>query len=100
MKWLVDKKNGQNEKEKEDADANGVLYSSGLIAGEGLVGISLAILAIIPAGKGKTAGDVVGGWLPGLMPALADANVGNLLGLAAFALLALSLWRACCRKGS
>lgn len=100
VKWLVDKKNGQNEKEKEDADANGVLYSSGLIAGEGLVGISLAILAIIPAGKGKTAGDVVGGWLPGLMPALADANVGNLLGLAAFALLALSLWRACCRKGS
>ena len=91
VKWMVEKK-------KKDADANGILYSSGLIAGEGLVGIFLAILAIIPAGEEKTVGDVLGGFLPELIPALADVNVGNIVGLAAFALLTLSLWKFCFRK--
>ena len=34
---------------------NGILYSSGLIAGEGLVGIMLAVFAIIPRGEGSLA---------------------------------------------
>lgn len=98
VKWLVEKRQGQSEEEKNDAEANGVLYSSGMIAGEGLVGISLAILAIIPAGKDKTAGDVIGGWLCDVFPPLADAGIGNLIGLAAFALLTFSLWKFCFRK--
>ncbi len=98
VKWMVEKKKNLSEKEKKDADANGILYSSGLIAGEGLVGIFLAILAIIPAGEEKTVGDVLGGFLPELIPALADVNVGNIVGLAAFALLTLSLWKFCFRK--
>ena len=69
-----------------------------MIAGEGIVGICLAILAVIPAGKDVTVGDVVGGFLPGMIPALADVNVGNIIGLAAFALLTLSLWKFCFRK--
>lgn len=96
VKWLVEKNSA--ELDKKDADANGILYSSGLIAGEGLVGIFLAILAIIPAGKESTVGDVIGGFLPNMIPALADANVGNLVGLTAFALLTLSLWTFCFRK--
>lgn len=39
------------EKKKRDVE-RGILYSSGMIAGEGLVGILLAILAVIPFGKG------------------------------------------------
>lgn len=96
VKWLVEKNSAESD--KKDADANGILYSSGLIAGEGLVGIFLAILAIIPAGKESTMGDVIGGFLPNMIPALADANVGNLVGLTAFALLTLSLWTFCFRK--
>lgn len=96
VKRLVEKRN-LSEKEKKTADASGVLYSSGLIAGEGLVGILLAILAIIPAGD-QTVGDVLGGFLPGMIPALADANVGNIIGLIAFALLTCSLWKFCFRK--
>lgn len=96
VKWLVEKNSAESD--KKDADANGILYSSGLIAGEGLVGIFLAILAIIPAGKESTVGDVIGGFLPNMIPALADANVGNLVGLTAFALLTLSLWTFCFRK--
>jgi len=66
---------------------NGILYCSGLIAGEGLTGILLAVLAIIPIGS-KTFHDFI--------------NVGFSLGsigtLIVFALLLYSLYR--CRKGS
>ncbi len=96
VKWLGEKNSAESD--KKDADANGILYSSGLIAGEGLVGIFLAVLAIIPAGKESTVGDVIGGFLPNMIPALADANVGNLVGLTAFALLTLSLWTFCFRR--
>lgn len=96
VKWIVDKKS-TSEKEKKDTDANGVLYSSGLIAGEGLVGIFLAILAIIPV-RDTNVGNIIGEFLPQMFPALADANVGNIIGLAAFALLTFSLWKFCYRK--
>ncbi len=97
VKLIIEKKKSLSENEKKDADANGILFSSGLIAGEGLVGILLAILAIIPSGQG-TVGDTIGGFLPGLIPALANANVGNIIGLIAFALLTLCLWSFCFRK--
>ncbi len=96
VKWIVDKKS-TSEKEKKDTDANGVLYSSGLIAGEGLVGIFLAFLAIIPV-RDTNVGNIIGEFLPEMFPALADANVGNIIGLAAFALLTFSLWKFCYRK--
>lgn len=45
IKWFVDKKNLEKEENKE---ANsGILFCSGLIAGEGLMGILLAILAVV-----------------------------------------------------
>lgn len=97
VKWLVDKKKNASEKEKKDADANGVLFSSGLIAGEGLVGIFLAILAVIPVGESNV-GDIVASFLPNAIPVLADVNIGNIIGLIAFALLTLSLWSFCYRK--
>ena len=97
VKMIIEKKKNLGEKEKKTAGSNGILFSSGLIAGEGLVGILLAILAIIPAGEG-TVGDVIGGFIPGLIPALADANIGNIIGLIAFALLTFSLWSFCFRK--
>ncbi|HSH34728.1 OPT family oligopeptide transporter [Schnuerera sp.] len=55
------------EKRKEDQDIlkqridGGVLFSSGLIAGEGLIGILLAILAIIPIGDTTVAGKIAFG---------------------------------------
>lgn len=99
VKMIIEKKKSLSEKERKDVDENGILYSSGLIAGEGMVGIILAFLAVIPAGKEGTVGDVVGGFLLGMIPALADVNVGNIIGLTAFALLTLSLWKFCFRKG-
>ena len=97
IKLFVEKRRNIGESEKKDAHANGILYSSGLIAGEGLVGILLAVFAIIPIGD-KNVGEILGGFLPNLIPALADARVGNIVGLAAFALLTFSLWSFCFRK--
>lgn len=98
VKWFIEKKKGMDERKKKDISENGVLYCSGLIAGEGLVGIFLAILAIIPVSEKEAVGDVLGGFLPNLLPALADSNIGNIIGLAAFALLTFSLWKFCFMK--
>ena len=57
LRWFLEKRKYASEKDKNDTVQSGVLYSSGLIAGEGIVGILLAVLAIIPAGlnaKGET----------------------------------------------
>lgn len=44
LRWYVDKKS--NQANKDDEAGSGVLFCSGLIAGEGLVGILLALLAV------------------------------------------------------
>ncbi len=45
--WF-EKRKGASEEAKKDALDRGILYTSGMIAGEGLVGILLAVFAIIP----------------------------------------------------
>ena len=47
IRWFVDKKKGKNKDKKNDDAGSGILFCSGMIAGEGLVGILLAILAVI-----------------------------------------------------
>ena len=84
--------------EKKTTVENGILYSSGLIAGEGIIGILLAVFAIIKLPGGSSLGDVIGGLLPGFIPALKNTNVGNIIGIIAFALLTLSLWKFCVGK--
>ena len=46
------RKKVSEEKRKEEIN-RGVLYTSGLIAGEGLIGILLAVFAVIPIGSGR-----------------------------------------------
>ncbi len=84
IKWFFErkKKDGENEKEHKDKIERGILYSSGLIAGEGLVGIMLAFFAIIKVG-GKSLADWVN--FSGKL------NLGNWGGLIVFALLSATL---------
>ena len=49
LKYFMDKKNKTDDKNQDSS--SGVLFCSGLIAGEGLVGIILAILAVAGADK-------------------------------------------------
>ncbi len=46
IRLIFDKKKGDETKKKEVVN-NGILFSSGMIAGEGLVGVILALLAVI-----------------------------------------------------
>lgn len=50
IRLYFDKKNNNNDK---GTIRNGILFSSGMIAGEGLIGIILALLAVIPMGNGS-----------------------------------------------
>lgn len=77
VRWFFERK-GSN---KEGID-RGVLYCSGLIAGEGLVGILLAVFAVIKVGD-RSVGDIIGRCLP--------FSLGNWGGLVIFAALTATL---------
>lgn len=83
IRLYFDKKKMAKEDDRKQKVENGILYSSGLIAGEGLVGILLAVCAIITI-KGVSLGDRMAGLLGGF-------SIGNWGGLAFFALLLASL---------
>ena len=64
LRWVVDKKNGADDKES----SSGILFCSGMIAGEGLVGILLAILAVVGvADKLDMSGRVNAGTIGGII---------------------------------
>ncbi len=57
--WIDKRKFASEERRKEVAD-NGVLFSSGMIAGEGLIGILLAVFAVF--GIDLSVGGILGNW--------------------------------------
>jgi len=67
IRGILDRGKGSEDLIKEKVD-RGILFSSGLIAGEGLIGILLAILAVIPMGGATVAdriafgNDLLGQW--------------------------------------
>ena len=75
IRLYLERRQASSEKAKEDMVQSGVLYSSGLIAGEGLIGILLAVFAAL-----------------GINVALpANLQFGNIAGLIAFILLLLTI---------
>ena len=82
VRLYFDKKKGITEEERKAKVNQGILYSSGLIAGEGLVGILLAVFAIIPIGA-DTLGDAIN--------ISKIINLGNIGGLVFFACLVATL---------
>lgn len=53
IRWYFEQKKNETENNRKEQLERGILYSSGLIAGEGVVGILLAVLALIPVGNGS-----------------------------------------------
>ena len=83
VRLFIEKK--KMEKEKKDAAiTDGTLFCSGMIAGEGLVGILLAFLAIIPFGEGSLADAIV-------LNLGLPAAVSDILGLVVLALIVFSV---------
>ena len=92
VRLAFDKMN-REEKEKEAIISDGILYCSGMIAGEGLVGILLALLAVFGVNKAIDLSSMLN--LP--------AGVANVASIFVFALVVLSvlkfsLWKKRERK--
>ena len=83
VRLFLDKKKEAEEKKKEMI-SNGTLYCAGMIAGEGLVGILMAVLAIIKVGD-NSIGAIIGGLFN------LSGAAGNIVGLIVLALMILSL---------
>ncbi len=90
VKWFVENnRKYSSEAEKKSTVENGVLFSAGMIAGEGIVGILLAILAVIGVDSIFDLSGIYGDNF---------YAVGNWVGLAAFALLIATLVSFTVRK--
>lgn len=96
--WF-EKRRCRSEEARKDTIERGVLYTSGMIAGEGLIGILLAVFAIIPVGK-DAAGESVslGGAIDLSRLTSGLGGWAALLSLAAFGLLILFLLGAALRN--
>lgn len=87
LKLYLEKKEHKSAEEKEQQITSGILYSSGLIAGEGLLGILLAVFAVIKI-KGKSIGEMID-----ISESLnLSPQAGNLIGLAFFAALLVTIY--------
>ncbi len=90
LRWFLEKRKYASEKEKDNVVQSGVLYSSGLIAGEGIVGILLAVLAIIPAGVDAEGAAL---YVSDKINISELFSIGQIGGLVVFALLLLTIYR-------
>ena len=80
VRFIMERRKAPEREKKEGID-RGILYTSGLIAGEGLMGVVLAVLAVVGVDKVV---DVSGSF-----------SIGNIGALVVFVLLLLSLVRVC-----
>ena len=86
IRWFFDKIKDGNK--KEQTVSNGILFCSGMIAGEGLVGILLAVLAVFGVGELLDLSGVLN--LPGWA-----ATIGSVIvfALVILSLLAFTIWK-------
>ena len=90
IRWAIEKLKYNNSQSKENAVQSGVLYSSGMIAGEGIVGIILAVLAVLKI-NGKAVSEFIN--ISNIV------NIGSIGGIVFFVLLSASFF-AFAMKGS
>lgn len=90
IRWFIEnKKKYDSDEQRKSGVQNGVLYCSGMIAGEGIVGILLAVFAVF--GLDPDLSGIYGG---------AFETTGNYVGLVVFALLLATLVYVCRNKKS
>ena len=85
VRFIVEKIKGTDEEKKDRAD-RGVLFTSGMIAGEGIMGIVLAVLAVLEV---DSAIDVA---------AKLNISVPQIVSLVIFIFLLAYLYRVCMKK--
>lgn len=96
VRWFFERKKARTKEEglaKKDTISRGILFTSGMIAGEGIIGILLAVFAIIPMGEAVgSLGDFIK--LDRVFPGFTLGNIGGLLFFALLILMMLkfTLW--------
>lgn len=91
IRLFIDKRKVKNEELRKEQAENGVLFTSGFIAGEGVVGILLAAFAIIKIGD-KTLTDV--------LDLSSKFNIGTIGSIIVFILLLAVLVKTCIKNVS
>ena len=89
IRLFIDKRKVKNEELRKEQAENGVLFTSGFIAGEGVVGILLAAFAIIKIGD-KTLADV--------LDLSSKFNIGTIGSIIVFILLLAVLVKTCIKN--
>ncbi|WP_297813284.1 OPT family oligopeptide transporter [uncultured Finegoldia sp.] len=89
IRLFVDKRKLKNEQDRKEQEENGVLFTSGFIAGEGVVGILLAAFAIVKIG-GKPISEII--------DISSKFSIGEIGSLVVFVLLLASLLFTCIKK--
>ncbi len=84
IKLFFEKRKVKSEKVRKEQIDKGILYTSGLIAGEGLVGVLLAIFAVIKVGDSNL-GDIIN--------ISESINLGQIGAVMFFILLILTLFK-------
>lgn len=82
LRWALEKKKYKSGEQKKSAISNGVLCCSGMIAGEGLIGILLAVFAVVKV-NGRSLAEYID--LSG------SVNLGQIGALVVLALVILSI---------
>lgn len=82
LRWALEKKKYKSGEQKESAISNGVLCCSGMIAGEGLIGILLAVFAVVKV-NGRSLAEYID--LSGIV------NLGQIGALVVLVLVILSI---------
>ena len=83
LRFFLEKRKYASEKAKNDCVQSGVLYTSGMIAGEGIIGILLAVFAIIPMGVDATGAKISLGDVINISDKISLGNIGALIVFAA-----------------
>ena len=89
LRWFLEKRKYSSDKVKDNVVQSGVLYSSGLIAGEGIVGILLAVLAIIPVGVDEKGATI---YVSNIIDFSESFSIGQIGGLICFAVILLTIF--------
>lgn len=84
VRLFLEKRKAASERERDSMIQSGILYSSGLIAGEGIIGILLAVFAVIPMKEYGSFGNFIDVSARGF-------SLGNIGGIVFFGLLILTM---------
>ncbi len=85
LRWLLERRAGDTDEAEERRD-RGILFGSGLVGGEGLLGVGIAIAAAYAVARDETPWSLGYAWAGGL---------GEWLAFAVFLVLAGYFWKVC-----